>query len=200
MRIDINLASQPYEDARLFWARWGGALGLLGIITLALLYFTVQGWIHARKDRSLIEQGQAKIAERDRERAQAQAILNLPQNRSTRDRSDFLNDAFQRKAFSWTRVFEDLETVMPPRLHVVSIEPRLGAEESHLEIKLVVAGDTREHAEELVRKMEGSQRFEQTHINQETAQVGSTTGDNVQFDISAYYVPGAVDTGGQGGQ
>ena len=37
--------------------------------------------------------------------------------------SQFLNDLFLRKAFSWTRVFEDLERVMPPRLHVVSIHP-----------------------------------------------------------------------------
>ncbi len=26
MRLDINLASQPYEDARQFWLRWGTAL------------------------------------------------------------------------------------------------------------------------------------------------------------------------------
>ena len=31
MRIDINLATQPYEDPRRFWLRWGGALAALGI-------------------------------------------------------------------------------------------------------------------------------------------------------------------------
>ena len=30
MRLDINLASQPYEDARQFWMRWGTAVGALG--------------------------------------------------------------------------------------------------------------------------------------------------------------------------
>jgi Fimbrial assembly protein (PilN) len=85
-------------------------------------------------------------------------------------------------------VFEDLERVMPPRLHVVSIHPDK-APENQLKIKLVVAGESRDRALELVRKMEGSQRFQQTQIEQESTQPGQTPGDNVQFDISALYVP-----------
>ncbi|MBZ5719470.1 MAG: PilN domain-containing protein [Acidobacteriia bacterium] len=197
MRLDINLASHPYEDVRQFWLRWGGGVAALGIVTLMLLYFAVSGFVTARKDRSLIQQAQQQIATRDQEKAQAEALLGLPQNRSTRDRSQFLNDAFQRKAFSWTRVFEDLEQVMPPRLHVVSIRPDMSPDDL-LEIKLVVAGESRERAEELVRKMEGSQRFQQTHINLERTQAGSQTpGDAVQFDISALYVP-EKGTGSQG--
>ncbi len=44
MRIDINLASQPYEDARQFWMRWGTALGVLGLLTLVLLALDATGW------------------------------------------------------------------------------------------------------------------------------------------------------------
>jgi type IV pilus assembly protein PilN len=189
MRVDINLASHPYEDVRQFWLRWGGALAALGLVTLMLLYFAISGFVSARKDRALIQKAQQQIATRDQEKAQAEALLGLPQNRSTRDRSQFLNDAFQRKAFCWTVVFEDLERVMPPRLHVVSIQPDMSADDL-LEIKLVVAGESRERAEELVRKMESSQRFQQTHINLERTQAsGQTPGDAVQFDISALYVP-----------
>ena len=65
MRVDINLASQPYEDARLFWMRWGGALAAVGILTLLLLTLTVNGWIGARKDRQLIQQYEKQSAERD---------------------------------------------------------------------------------------------------------------------------------------
>ena len=119
MRVDINLATQPYEDVRRFWLRWGGALAGLGILTLLLLYLAIVGLLTARQDRNLIRQRQEQIAERDKEKAQAEALLNRPENRSTRDRSQFLNDLFQRKAFSWTRVFEDLEQIMPARLHVV---------------------------------------------------------------------------------
>lgn len=190
MRVDINLATHPYEDSRRFWFRWGGALAALGIITLGLLYFTTTGWLTARKDKELIRQREEQIAARDKERADAAALMNMPQNATTRDRSQFLNDLFYRKAFSWTKVWEDLERVMPPRLHVVSIHPEL-APDNELEIKLVVAGDSRDRALELVRKMEGSQRFHDTQIEVETSGTGSGAfpGDTVQFDISALYVP-----------
>src|SRR5579864_6263015 len=197
MRVDINLATQPYEDARRFWLRWGGGLVALGILTLLLLVMTVNGWIGARKDRQLIRKYEAQSAERDKEKADAQALLNLPQNSSTRDRSQFLNDLFQRKAFSWTKAFEDLERLMPPRLHVVSIHPELSPENA-LEIKLLVAGDSREHALDLVSKMEASQHFHETYIEEENSNISSgTAGDTVQFQITALYVPDTgVATGG----
>jgi type IV pilus assembly protein PilN len=194
MRVDINLATQPYQDARQFWLRWGGALVALSLLTLILVYSALTGWVSARKDRNLIRQREAQIADRDREKTQAETLLNRPENRSTRDRSQFLNELFQRKAFSWTKVFEDLERVMPPRLHVVSIRPEMGSD-AGLNIKLVVAGESRERALELVRKMEASQRFQQTRIDQETSEVRQTPGDNVQFDISAVYVPEVPGTG-----
>jgi type IV pilus assembly protein PilN len=187
MRVDINLASRPYEDSSSLWVRWGGALAVLVLITIVLLYSALSGWLSARKDRNLIAQRQQQIADRDQEKSKAEAILNLPENRSTRDRSQFLNDLFRRKAFSWTRVFEDLERVMPARLHVVSIQPAMA--DNELEIKLVVAGESRERALELVRKMESSQRFHQTQIQQESSEVGQIPGDNVHFDITAVYVP-----------
>lgn len=187
MRVNINLATQPYEDARRFWFRWGGAVVALGVITLGLLFITVSGWLSARKDRDLIAQREAQIAVRDNEKAEAAAMMNLPQNRSVRDRSEFLNDLFQRKAFSWTQAFEALEQLMPPQLHVVSIHPAMSPD-NQLEIKLTVSGTSRDRALELVRKMEGSQKFHQTEIDEEKF---STTqgGNEVVFNITALYVP-----------
>jgi len=200
MHVDINLASHPYEDARRFWFRWGGALVALGLVTLWLIYYTAVGWVDARKEHKLAQQYEEQIAARDRQKADAQALMNLPQNASTRDRSQFLNDLFYRKAFSWTQVFEDLEQVMPPGLHVVSIAPGL-AENNELAIKLVVAGNSHDHALELVRKMEESQHFQQTRIESENAENGSgaNAGDTVKFDISALYVPANQTQTRQGG-
>jgi type IV pilus assembly protein PilN len=124
--------------------------------------------------------------------------MNSPQNSSTRDRSQFLNDLFQRKAFSWTKAFEDLERVMPPRLHVSSIHPELSPD-NELEIKLVVDGDTREHALDLVSKMEASKHFHDTYIEEENSNPGNASaGDAVQFHITAVYVPeiGSSTAGG----
>ena len=105
MRLDINLATRPYEDARQFWMRWGLGVGVLALATVVLIGFAVRGWIEAGHDRHTIQGLQRQIDERDAERSQAQSYLNLEMNRSTRDQSQFLNSLIQRKAFSWTRVF-----------------------------------------------------------------------------------------------
>src|SRR6266850_2477321 len=190
MRLDINLATHRYEDAGQFWLRWSAGLGILAIATLALVAITVSGLYDARIDHKKIAELQAKIAERDHERASAEAMLNRSENRSMRDKSQYLNELIARKAFSWTKAFEDLEKVMPPRLHVVSIAPELN-EDNQLAIKMVVAGDSSERAIELARRMEGSQHFRDTRIESQTTntQGQAKEGDVVQTTINALYVP-----------
>ena len=188
MRLDINLASQPYEDARQFWTRWGTAVGAVGLVTLFLLTMTVSGWIHARRDHQEMAERRASIADRDRVRAEAEAFLSRPENRTTRDTSQFLNELIESKAFSWTQVLESLERVMPPRVHLVGINPELD-EENQVSLKMTVAGDSRERALELARHMEESHRFGQTTITTERSYVQSTNGDTEQFDIIAQYIP-----------
>src|SRR5579864_6317381 len=181
MRLDINLASQPYEDARQFWLRWGGALAAVSIFTLVLLIGTVSGWFNARRDRSRMEDLRHQIAKRDEARRGAEQFLSRPENRSTRDQSQFLNQLIERKSFSWTRVLEDMEKVMPPRVHLVSIHPEL-SEDNQLALKMIVAGDSRARVIELEQRMEESQHFAQPHI--ETEITGGVDANNlVQFHI-----------------
>src|SRR5579864_2948695 len=188
MRLDINLASQPYEDARQFWMRWGTTAGAVALLTLALLVLDVTGWMAARRDRSAIAKTRDLIAERDRIRSEAEAFLNRPENRTTRDESQFLNQLIERKSFSWTRVLENLEKVMPPRVHLVAINPQLD-EENQLGLKMTVAGDSRDRAIELARRMEESRRFSQTNIISERSEKQSNSSDTEQFDIVAVYIP-----------
>ena len=188
MRIDINLASRPYEDSRRFWTYWGTGLALLSLTTALLVFLAVMGFLNAGKDRAQIAKLKQEIAAYDQENSHAAAVLAQPQNRTLRERSRFLNALFQRKAFSWTQVFEDLERVMPPRLHVVSIHPDMSGD-NNLEIKLVVAGDSRDQALDLVRKMEASNHFKQTYIATERQSEQNGNGDRVEFEIGAFYVP-----------
>jgi type IV pilus assembly protein PilN len=199
MRIEINLASQPYEDSRRLWTYWGTGLGLLALATALLVFLAVTGYIRAARDREQISKLESQLASFDQEKSRAEAMLNQPENRVIRDQSRFLNELFQRKAFSWTRVFEDLEQVMPAHLHVVSIRPDMSSE-NNLEIKLVVGGDSRDQALNLVRKMEGSKRFRQTRIEAEKfATEPTSVGDRVQFDITAMYIPSAETAAASGG-
>jgi type IV pilus assembly protein PilN len=188
MRIDINLATRPYEDSRQFWTYWSTGLALLALTTALLAFMVVTGYIRAGRDRQQLHKLQSQIAAYDRERSDAEAVLNQPQNQELRDQSQFLNQLFQRKSFSWTRVFEDLEQVMPAHLHVISIRP--ASADNNVEIKLIVGGDSHVQALDLVRKMENSKHFKHTRIVQEGfASEQLPTNDRVTFDIEAAYTP-----------
>lgn len=194
MRLDLNLATRPYEDAGEFWIRWGSAVGVLALLTLVLVGWTVRGWMNAGRDRHAIAELQAQIHERDSERGSAQAYLELAANRSTRDQSQFLNGLIQRKAFSWTRVFEDLERVMPNSLHVVSLRPEIN-EQGQLELDMKVVGNTRAPAVELVHRMEASRHFQGSQLVQES-QAGES-GGAVLATVAAIYVPDVPDRSGK---
>jgi len=185
MRLNINLATHPYEDAREFWVRWGSAVGVLALLTLLLVAWTLRDWIHARKDHQNIVQIERQIFSRDKEKAEAQALLNMSGNRSTRDQSQFLNGLIRRKAFSWTLVFEDLEQVMPRDLHVVSLQPKFTDQNTML-LDMKVVGTSRAAAVELVHRMETSRHFQNAQLVQEAA---SDKGEGVIATVESTYVP-----------
>ena len=186
MRLDINLATHAYEDARQFWTRWGISVAVLGVVTLALLITAITGWYNARLDRKKISDLRAQIAEREQEKSAAEALLNRPENRAMREKSQYLNELITRKAFSWTKAIESLERLMPAKIHLVSIQPELN-EDNQLAIKMVVAGDSTERAIELVRRMEESKYFRDTRI-QSTTQTSQPGSDSVQVEIGALYI------------
>lgn len=187
MRVTINLASQPFEDAQRFMRQWTLTLGLVGMLTLVLAAGAVLRLRSWSVEERRIDDLQAQIAQGNREIGQAEAFLNRPENRDTRDKSLILNELIARKAFSWTEVFSDLERIMPPRLHVVSIRPEL-TPDNQLALRMVVAGESRERALDLVRRMEQSTRFRQPQIVAEAReQESQNPNDRVQFDISTLY-------------
>ncbi len=135
-----------------------------------------------------------QIAELNKERTEDQAVLDMPANRSTRDQSQFLNGLIQRKAFSWTRVFEDLERVIPPNLHVVSLRPELN-EQNQMQLDMKVACDTRAAAVELVHRMEDSRHFQGAELVSEGQ--GSEAGSGMAASVVSIYVPDATDRSGK---
>jgi type IV pilus assembly protein PilN len=208
MRLNLNLATQPYAEVRRFVQRWTLILGIVTVATAVLVFFAVsalRNYGTAKKEQIEV---QANIAREDQIRANAQNYLNQPQNRDTRDKSRFLNELIARKAFSWTEVFSDLEKVMPEGLHVVSIAPTVN-DNGQLEVKLQVNGRSRDRAIELMKRLEDSTHFTQARIDSEAngaavrgASAAGTglsalqAGDVTQFQISAVYVP-AFERGGK---
>jgi type IV pilus assembly PilN-like protein len=170
--------------------RWGLLTLLLAAATALLVVLAVRNYRDSKTINAQIADLHQKMDALDKDRATAIATLNEPRNKTIADKSHFLNDAIQRKSLSWTRIFMDLERMMPTGLHVVSIKPQF-SRSGRLGISLSVGGSSHEKAIELVRRMEESPTFRHAVLISERMNP-SGNGDPVQFEINSTYTPPAT--------
>jgi type IV pilus assembly protein PilN len=151
--------------------------------------------VKARTAQAKMDALKAKTAGFVKERQANETRMRQPQNMAVLQRSQFLNEVFARKSFSWTAVMMDLEKVLPGGVQVTSIEPVI-SKEGDVNIRLRVSGD-RDRAVQLVRNLETSQRFVFPRLAGEAAQTQegnrNTTAvvapGTVEFDILSGYNP-----------
>jgi type IV pilus assembly protein PilN len=193
MRFEINLASQPTQDVQRFLLRWSLAVLVAVLVTAGLVYAASSAFFSWRVTEREVHSLQQQISKRDQQKAEVQAFLNRPENRETRDRSQFLNALFARKAFSWTEVFTDLEKIVPPGIHVVGMHPAVN-DKNELELHLSTSGRTRDTATELVHRLEQSSHFSNAQILSETTVQQQNRPPSFSFEISAIYIPSFART------
>lgn len=186
MRTSINLATQPYQSVSRFMMQWTAILGSLVILAGFLGYLAYSRWHNYRVMSANIAREQQTLADYEGKQTQDLAILNKAENHDVRERSDYINGLILRKEVSWTKIFVDLEKMMPPHLRVLSLSPQI--DQDKLLINMALGGDSRDRAAELVRRMESSKTFRSAQIISENE--GESGGDTSRFIVTAEYVPG----------
>ena len=198
MRLNINLASQKYEDVRKFYVRWGTAIGLTAVLTLFLIAMAWINYSSSSQSGRRIQELQAKIASLEKERAAAETVSNLPENHEITAQKNYWNKQINRRQLSWTQLFNDLQKIMPARAYVSSVHPEITAD-NRLKLTLGFKGDTYDNGLELLKKMEKSERFRGAKINAESTEKDSHSGAQLfKFDIETYYSPAAPAQGRAG--
>lgn len=185
MRFDINLATRPYQDSQRFYITWLPLLALLAVAAVASSVYAYRHYEDSRSAQRQLADKQHQMSQLEKELADARTTLDAPQNSGTRDQAQFINELFARKAFSWTKVLADLETVMPDGVQVLSIKPETTSD-GQFHFLLTVAADRREDAIELERRMEESPRFVDPAILNERTKRDSK--DN-RLTVEIVYVP-----------
>jgi type IV pilus assembly protein PilN len=123
----INLASQPFRRERAQLA----ALAAVCALLLCSLLVVIGLFLHERSDaaglRRQITKQTASLKALQAAQGRFSAVLGKPENADTFATSVFLNELIARRGVSWTRVFRDLETVMPPNMRLMGIRlPQTG--------------------------------------------------------------------------
>src|SRR5581483_3114215 len=164
LRVPINLASEPFRRDRPMVV---GSAALAIVLGLLLIYQVVDVFAERHQASGIrieIEQQNRRLRAIAAQQAELNATLRRPENAEVLQRSLFLNTLIQRKAISWTKIFADLEKVMPYNVRVVSV--RLPEVDSNNQILLdmVVGAQTVPPILELFKRLEDSPQFGNTSV------------------------------------
>jgi type IV pilus assembly protein PilN len=85
-------------------------------------------------------------------------VLRQPRNAEVLDRSQFVNELLARKAVSWTKIFHDLERVVPHNVRVIQVRPQISGN-NELLLDMIVASQAGENVLNLLMQLEASEVF-----------------------------------------
>ncbi|MCS7026070.1 MAG: hypothetical protein NZV14_14800 [Bryobacteraceae bacterium] len=164
MRLTINLATEPFRRERPYLvAAW--ALGSLLTVTLGVFtYLALLTDDLTREARAEVQKAEQLVRSLAAEQARLEAVLRQPENSEVIERSIFLNQLLLRKSISWTRMFSDLEKVIPHSVRIISIRPQV-TPENQVYLEMVVGAQSSEPVVEMLMRLESSPQFGATQVN-----------------------------------
>ena len=184
--IQVNLASQPFRrDRPLVLAGVGGGLllGALLAFQLSLIWFNRQSTLEARAEVASLDRRAQTMAQ---EQARLEGALRQPKNAAALEESLFFNGLLRRKGISWTRIFSDVEGVLPSNVRLVSVRPQVN-QFNQIELQMAIASATTEPVILMLQRLEGSPVFGATSV--ETWLPPSQNEPTYRYTVKADYAP-----------
>lgn len=156
--IHLNLASRPYRDYRPVYA----AVVALSLLTAFLLLNNVETYYrYARETQST----RAKIAsleaqaqkERELQQIAERRVANL--NLARLDaQTTFVNAKLQERAFSWSVLLDQLESILADDVRLISVSPSFGAD-GPVELSLEFESKSRDGLMKTLERMYANPQF-----------------------------------------
>ncbi len=158
MRVELNLATQSFGTRRPFWLASGLAGLVLGAVAVVLVVQYARN--HEVSPAFVRRQAQlrSELSKLTLADSQARSTLQDPANAPVLERSLFLNEMLYRKGISWTRIFADLEKILPPRVLMMSIRPQVTVD-NKVRLEMQVGAESGADFIEFLRALESSDLF-----------------------------------------
>lgn len=194
--LELNLATRPFRNNTLVW------LGLVIAFTLVAgsIFWSVWTFVDKRAAlgdlRERVGKIDAEFAGLDVREARAKREAATVDLRSLRFRTEKANQVIRAKAFSWTRLFNELEAIQPNDVRMTSVHPVFRSENGRpgrgeipsTAIPVSVEGTAKDLDDFFAfeRALLASPQFarvEPGRVNR------SDRGDEIQFDLAFLYDP-----------
>ena len=188
MATKLNLASKPFSNRSLPWA----VTAFVVFVSLISLVFIVRATRQATVQAATVQNDINSLGLQDQTlRQQAQAVKNS----LTSEQLQSLNAAHalvDRKRFSWSRLFADLESALPGTVRVKRIAVRGVAtrgDETLAELELTVVAKTPATVTEMIAEMDRVGIF---HAEMRAQNLQRGRGESgTEYELSVVYRPRA---------
>jgi Tfp pilus assembly protein PilN len=159
VRIPINLASDPFRRDRPMLVGAGVCAALLVVLLNGLVYLIAADRARLGDTRARVIRLNQELATISAEQARLDATLRQPANASVLERSLLLNTLVERKSVSWTKIFADLEAVMPANVRLIQVRlPQINSRNQVL-LDMVVGSQRPEPVITFLKQLQSSPRF-----------------------------------------
>jgi Tfp pilus assembly protein PilN len=156
--IRTNLSTRPFynERAVYFW------LLALSVIVAAATTFNVARIIrYSQSDTELATQAsgdEARARELRGEAARLRGSVDLQQMDLASVEAKQANELIDRRTFSWTELFNQLETTLPANVRITAVRPTV-AEKVGMLVAMNIVAQSVDDVDELMRNLEGTGSF-----------------------------------------
>jgi hypothetical protein len=182
--IHLNLAARPYRDYKPVYA----VVVVLSLVMFYLMLENVETYIRYKRDtRSTVEKIAKIEAETQQERAREQMVqqrmssIDLPRLDA---QTKFINSKLAQRAFSWSTLLDELESVLADDVRLLSVNPTF-TEAGRIALNLSFMSKSADGMITTINQMNGDPQFQNTFPGNETV----IEGGEHQFTLTAEYLP-----------
>ena len=187
--LHLNLASRPYRDYRPVYA----VVVAMSLITAFLMLNNVETYYRYTRDT---HSTRAKIAsieaqtrqEREREQAVQRRIKGLDLRRLSAQ-TKFVNAKLSERAFSWSTLLDELESVLVDDVRLVSVGPSFG--EGAIQLSLDFVSKSGDGMIKTINRMNADPQFRHPFPSSQSA----IEGGGYNFSLTVQYIPPPISTG-----
>lgn len=186
MKTKLNLATQPFRNRALPWT----VTALVTLFSFLALVLIMRATFQQNAQAQSVEHDVRNMqSEADAARRRAEEVKNIltPDQQRTLKASHALVD---RKRFSWTRLFADLEAAMPGRVRVVRIAVKEVGRQSDREVALLdltVASQSPTTVTEMISDWEREGVFRADLVSQNLQRGRGASG--AEYEMNVRYTP-----------
>jgi type IV pilus assembly protein PilN len=188
--LHLNLASRPYRDYRPVYA----AVVVMSLLAAFLMFYNVETYYRythdTRNTRAKIAELEAQTQqERQREQMVQQRIKGLDLARLGAQ-TKFVNAKLAERAFSWSTLLDELESVLSDDVRLMSVTPSFSTE-GEIQLSLNFVSKMGDGMIRTINRMHADPQFRSPFpSNQTVADDGSYS-----FDLVVEYVPPPMSGG-----